>query len=115
MFSNSQQTWLPAHVIAVHRDGAITCKYHGLAKQKDIPLPLQTPLLVRPEFLEPSDRRMVKPEAVCHLISRHLVAGPGLQLGLTLQWASQRVGRGHLAARFPTQVSQSVRITARHV
>ena len=104
IFSNSQQTWLPAHVIAVHRDGAITCKYHGLAKQKDIPLPLQTPLLVRPA-LTPGGA-MGKPGAVCYLISRHLVAGPGLGLGLTLQWASQRVGRGHRAARFPTQVSQ---------
>ena len=50
MYSQSHQQWLPAHVIAVHRDGAITCKYHGMEKQKDIPLVHQTPMLIGPSL-----------------------------------------------------------------
>ena len=43
VFSNSRKGWIAAHVTAVHRDGSVTCKYHGLPKQKDIPLAMQTP------------------------------------------------------------------------
>jgi len=43
VFSNSRKGWIAAHVTAVHRDGSVTCKCHGLPKQKDIPLAMQTP------------------------------------------------------------------------
>uniref|UniRef100_A0A7S0A9I5 Uncharacterized protein n=1 Tax=Pyrodinium bahamense TaxID=73915 RepID=A0A7S0A9I5_9DINO len=48
VYSNSHQQWMPARVEAVHSDGRLTCKYHGSAEKKDIPLEQQTAALVRP-------------------------------------------------------------------